>query len=321
MSDARPLRILLAGAGLFGREHLDRLVKLSDVEVVGIADPSNDARDRIANGYGFGNLFADALEMLERVPSDGAIIATPSATHVDLTLKALERGMSVLLEKPVAPSPLLADRLATAAAGRLVLPGHVLRFSKDHQRLAEIVASGTIGRPIHVNSRRYRDDSHALRYSDVDPVFMTLIHDIDLALWLAGAPLRSAQAHRVPDSFRSMTVATGITRSGVICDLRTAWTFPSGDLPVDRVEVVGERGSVELELGRTLSLFHDGRRQEIPLEIADDALANEQLHFIECIRNSACKPVLTLHDAAAGLRVAEALLQSIDIGHSVEITG
>jgi predicted dehydrogenase len=78
---------------------------------------------------------------------------------------------------------------------------------------------------------------------------------------------------------------------------------------------------VELELGRALSLFHDGTRQEIPLEAADDALANEQAHFIACIRDPTCKPALTLRDAAAGLRVAEALLQSIDTGQSVEIAG
>jgi predicted dehydrogenase len=321
MSEPRPLRLLLAGAGLFGCEHLDRLAKLNDVQIVGIADPSADARDRIKKRYGFPTLFADAQDMLERISADGVIVATPSATHVDLAMKALGRGMSVLLEKPVAPNPMLADRLAAAAAGKLVLPGHVLRFSKDHQRIAEIVRSGAIGRPIYVNSRRYRDDSHASRYSDVDPVLMTLIHDIDLALWLSGAPFRSARAHRIPDGFRSMTVATGITQSDVICDLRTAWTFTSGDLPADRVEVVGDRGSVELELGRALSLFHDGTRQEIPLEAADDALANEQAHFIACIRDPTCKPALTLRDAAAGLRVAEALLQSIDTGQSVEIAG
>jgi predicted dehydrogenase len=323
MAQARPLRILVAGAGLFGCEHLDRLTRRADVQVVGVADPRDDARDRIRATYGAPELFPDALAMLERVPADGVVIATPSATHVALTLKALERGLSVLLEKPVAPSPALADRLATAAEekGRLVLPGHVLRFSKDHRRVAEIVASGAIGRPIYVNSRRYRDDSHATRYSDVDPVLMTLVHDIDLALWFAGAPFRSARAYRKPGGFRSMTVATCVTRSGIICDLRTAWTFAAGELPADRVEVVGDQGSVELELGRGLSLFSGGTRQAIALDPTDDALANEQAHFLDCLRDPARKPALTLGDAAAGLRLAEALLQSIDTGRSVEVGG
>jgi predicted dehydrogenase len=185
--------------------------------------------------------------------------------------------------------------------------------------VAEIVASGAIGRPIYINSRRYRDDSHALRYSDVDPILMTLIHDIDLALWLGGAPFRSAQAHREPTGLRSITVATGNTETGIICDLRTAWTFASGDLPPDRVEVVGDRGSVELELGRSLSLFSEGSRRDQALDPADDALANEQTHFLDCLRDPARAPALALDDAAAGLRLAEGLLQSIALGQPVEI--
>jgi predicted dehydrogenase len=319
-----PLRLLLAGAGLFGREHLDRLVRRADVQVVGVADPSPGALENIRTRYAIADLFPDAEAMIECVPADGLIVATPSATHVDLTLKALARGMAVLLEKPVAPSPDLALRLAVAAErhGRLVLPGHVLRFSKDHQRVAEIIASGGIGKPLYVNSRRYRDEAHATRYSDVDPVLMTMIHDIDLALWFGGAQFRSARAFRRPgDGFRSMTVATCVAENGVVCDLRTAWTFTGGDLPPDRVEVVGDRGSVELELGGALSHFSGGTRQNIPLDPADDALANEQAHFIECMRAPHQKPALTLHDAGAGLLLAEALLRSIASGRSVDLTG
>jgi predicted dehydrogenase len=116
-----------------------------------------------------------------------------------------------------------------------------------------------------------------------------------------------------------MTVATCVTRSGIICDLRTAWTFASGELPADRVEIVGDQGSVELELGRGVRLFSGGTRQEIALDPADDALVNEHAHFLDCLRDPAHKPALTLGDAAAGLRLAEALLKSIDTGRSVEI--
>jgi predicted dehydrogenase len=150
---------------------------------------------------------------------------------------------------------------------------------------------------------------------------MTLIHDIDLALWFAGAPFRSARAYRTSGGFRSMTVATCVTQSGIVCDLRTAWTFASGDLPADRVEIVGGQGSVELEPGRGLSLFSGGARQEIALDAADDALANEQTHFLDCLRDPLRKPALTLGDAAAGLRLAEALLRSIDTGRSVAVEG
>jgi predicted dehydrogenase len=313
-----PLRILVAGAGLFGREHLDRLVTRDDVRVVGVADPGAAARDQVRSRYRIDAVFADPLEMLDRVPADGVIVATPSASHVPITLRAIARGVAVLLEKPVAPSADLALQLMRAAAdaGVLVLPGHVMRFARDHQRLADIVSAGGIGTPLYVNSRRYRDDTHAVRYGDVDPVLMTMIHDIDLALWITESTVRSAHAWRNPGgSPRSVTAASCVMESGAVCDLRTAWTFTDGELPPDRLEVVGDRGSIELELDRSFLHFAAGRRQQLDLAADDDALTNEQGHFMTCLRDRSLKPALTLRDAAAGLRLAEAVMQSLAINH------
>ena len=109
----------------------------------------------------------------------------------------------------------------------------------------------------------------------------------------------------------SHTAASCIMESGAVCDLRTAWTFTDGALPPDRFEVVGDRGSIELELDRSLVHFAEGRRQPLDLAAGDDALANEQGHFMACLRDRSLKPALTLRDAAAGLRLAEAVMQSL----------
>lgn len=319
-SDPPLLRFLVAGAGAFGLEHLDRLSARKDVRIAGVADPSPAALATARRRYGIAQCFSQPQQMLEHVSADALIVATPSASHVAITLQALARNLGVLLEKPVAPSAAEAARLAQSAAdaGGLVLPGHVLRFSRDHRRLVEIVGSGLIGQVCYVNSRRYRDDAHATRYRDVDPVLMTMIHDIDLALWIVQSPFRSASARRYgTDGFRSMTVANLVAESGVICDLRTAWTFPLGDLPPDRVEVVGESGSIELEAGHALTLHAEGRRTSIALAAGDDALANEQDHFIACLRDRGQRPVLNLHDAAAGLRLGSAIVDSLRCGHAV----
>lgn len=319
-----PVRIAVAGAGAFGREHLDRLSARRDVQVVGIADPNAEALALARQRYGVDHCVADAGQLLEQAGLDAVVIATPAASHADLTLQAVARNVAVLLEKPVAPSAALAARLAGAAhaAGALVLPGHVLRFSQDHARLVEIVRSGRIGRVIHVSSRRYRDDGHATRYRDVDPVLMTMIHDIDLALWIAQSPFRSVRARRsAGDSFRSMTTANAITASGVQCELQTAWTFRAGDLPADRVEVVGELGSVELHVGDSLRLYVDGRQTRTPIVEGDDALANEHDHFLACIRDRKRIPALILDDAVDGLALADAVLESLRRDRDVDIGG
>ena len=90
--------------------------------------------------------------------------------------------------------------------------------------------------------------------------YTILIHDIDLARWVAGSDFRSVLARREGPGFRTMTAVSAATATGVICDLRTAWTFPGGDLPPDRLEVVGDRGSVELTVGTGLAVYAEGRR-------------------------------------------------------------
>jgi len=315
------LRVLLAGAGAFGQEHLRRLGERPDVRVVAVADPSHMALDAVRQRHGSFRCFEDPHQMLDQTPADAVIVATPAASHAAITLQAIARRLGVLLEKPVTPGPAEADGLAKAAtkAGTLVLPGHVLRFSRDHRKLVKIAASGILGRILHFRSRRYRDDAHAARYRDIDPVLMTMIHDIDLALWIARSPFRSARAWRSTGGFRSLTAATAVTESGVICEMQTAWTFTPGEAPPDRVEVVGETGSIELDTAYGLVLHAEGQRSLIPLAQDDDALANEQEHFFACLRDRNQAPALNLSDAVAGLRLAGAICHSLREGRDVRL--
>jgi UDP-N-acetylglucosamine 3-dehydrogenase len=315
-----PVRLLLAGAGAFGREHLGRLVGRADVRLVGVADTHPDALKAARSLFGVLPCHADPLRMIDEAEADAIVIATPAASHVEICMRALGRGLCVLLEKPVATSAEAASVLlgSVKISSGFVLPGHVLRFSKDHQRLVEIVGSGLIGEVIYVNSRRYRDDSHAIRYADADPVLTTLIHDVDLAQWVTRSDFRSVLAHRsVGSGYRSLTTACATTATGVVCHLRTAWTFTDGDLPPDRWEVVGNRGSVELVVGEGLQVYCEGRRINFPLIETDDPLRNEQNHFLACVRDRSRERALDLPEAIAGLKLADAVKESLRAGREV----
>jgi predicted dehydrogenase len=314
------VRVLVVGAGAFGLEHLDRLAKRSDITLVGVADTNPAALESVRSRYDCAHRDTDPLRLIDEAEADAIIIATPANSHVEHCTSALKRNLCVLLEKPVAPSAPAADGLIAVAqrSEGFVLPGHVLRFSKDHRQLVEIVRSGTVGEIIYVNSRRYRDDSHAIRYPDTDPVLMTLIHDIDLAQWVTGSTFHSVRARRaVGSGFRTMTAISATTPSGIICDLRTAWTFAEGDLPPDRLEAVGDRGSVELIIGRALHVYAEGRRADYPLAEADDPLTNEQDHFLACLRDRSLTPALNLSQALAGLKFADAAIESLRVNREI----
>ena len=319
-TSSSPIRVLVAGVGAFGKEHLSRLAMRSEVKVAGVADTNASALESIGSGLGVVERLADPLRLIDEVEADAIIVATPAVSHIEICLRALSRNLAVLLEKPVAPSARSAVPLLAAGRGSagFVLPGHVLRFSQDHVRMVEIVRSGRIGRVIYVNSRRYRDDSHAVRYPDTDPVLMTLIHDIDLAQWVTGSDFRSVLARRSEGvGYRSMTAVSATTTTGIICDLRTAWTFADGDLPPDRVEVVGDRGSVELVVGVALDVYAEGRDTSYPAAEGDDPLRNEQDHFLACVRDRSQTPTLDLSQAVAGLKLADAAIESLRLSREI----
>jgi predicted dehydrogenase len=316
-TSSRPLRLLLAGLGAFGKEHLSRLTERSDVKVVGVADANPAALEPIRATLGAAECLTDPLQLIDAVEADAIIVATPAVSHVEISVRALAKNLPVLLEKPVAPSARSAGPLLEAArsSAGFIMPGHVLRFSLDHVRMVETVRSGRIGEVIYVNSRRYRDDNHAVRYPDTDPVLMTLIHDIDIAQWVTGSDFHSIVARRSEGvGCRSMTAVSATTAAGVICDLRTAWTFTNGEAPPDRVEVVGDRGSVELTVGAGLDVYADGRRTSYPAAGTDDPLRNEQDHFLACVRDRSAAPALTLSQALVGLKLADAAIESLQRG-------
>jgi predicted dehydrogenase len=98
--------------------------------------------------------------------------------------------------------------------------------------------------------------------------------------------------------------------------LSTAWTFP-GTAPPDRIEAIGERGSVELEVGAHIRQYGAVTRQIDLGDVPDDALYAELSYFVECVRSAKPPDVVTLRDAIDGLAAAEAAMASLHTGTMV----
>lgn len=306
------MRILVAGGGAFGKEHLKTLAAIGGVTVA-LAEPRRDELEALRQAFGLADGDPDAFALLERFRPDGIIVATPAKAHAPLATVALERAIPVLVEKPVASDAATVSLLVDAASASrtFLLPGHILRFSASHRHLHDILTSGEIGTLSQFNSRRYRDASHARRYTDVDPVLMTMIHDIDLALWFSGAPAVSAAAVRRPaETARSVTTAWLHASNGVVWQLSTAWLHPGPVCPSDRVEIIGTKGSAELVVGSHIDIYGAEYRRII-LDDADDPLRAELDCFLESIRSGkSCAPVGP-QDAYHGLVAAEMIMEAL----------
>lgn len=301
------MKILLAGGGAFGEEHLKRLVS-RDLSIA-LAEPRDARRNLLASRYHLAASGPDAEPLLEQFAPDGVIVASPAQAHAPLATLALARNIPVLVEKPVAPDSITMRALldAQAQSRAFLLPGHVLRFSAAHSRAREILVSGEIGDMLHFTSRRYRDSGHVATYPDVDPVFMTMIHDIDLALWCDGGVAISAMAWRPAGA--CFTAARLLSDGGALWDLRTGWLHPAG-LPEDRVEIIGTKGSIELVTGSHLAIHAtESRREETGTE--PDPLRAELICFLSGIRNGRLAAPVTAEDALNGLHAAELIMAAL----------
>lgn len=187
------LRVGVLGAGHFGRFHALKLAKFG--RLAGIFDASADRAALVAAECGAPALSRDALI----AASDAVVVAAPTAYHHELGLAALRAGRHLFVEKPIAATLAQADELiAEAAARKLTLQvGHIERYSA-----AIIALRRAMGdfRPRSLDATRVAP--FRPRSLDISVVLDLMIHDIDLVLSLAGAPLTGVRAVGAPVASR-----------------------------------------------------------------------------------------------------------------------
>ncbi|MBV6760246.1 Gfo/Idh/MocA family protein [Rhodococcus opacus] len=185
------IRVALAGLGIIGRQHLRLVGESAEFELVGIADPSPDAATLAPGDV---PVFEDFRTMIAQTSPSAVIVATPNHTHGDIALHCLERGMPVLIEKPIAATLPEAAAIVEAVEGTGVpaLIGHHRRHSPDMVAAREMVLGGELGDLVSVTGlwmTRKPDDyfSTAWRVGPGGgPVMINLIHEIDCLRFLVG---------------------------------------------------------------------------------------------------------------------------------------
>jgi predicted dehydrogenase len=197
------LRCAVIGVGYMGRFHAEKLAASANAELVAVVDADVARAKEIAVVLGCVHE-TDYRALLSRV--DAVCVAVPTEKHHDVVLSCLEAGVHVLVEKPLSRTLEEADALlALARAKGLVLQvGHLQRFNPAFQALA---AEG--GRPLFIDIERLAP--FKARGTDVDVVLDLMIHDLDLVLALAKAPVEQVSA----SGFRVLTDAIDIANARI----------------------------------------------------------------------------------------------------------
>jgi predicted dehydrogenase len=188
-----PLKIGVVGTGAMGRNHVRVLSTLPQVELVGIYDPRREAAEAVAQE--FGQLaFSDLDDLAGSI--DATVVAVPTVAHAEIGCRLLERGVHVLMEKPLAGSLAEADRLLEAAdrGGRVLAVGHVEYFNPAVQALLGRVAEAAPPRFMEVQ----RLGVFSPRSLDVDVVLDLMIHDLQILHALDPSPVAEVRATGIP---------------------------------------------------------------------------------------------------------------------------
>lgn len=167
-----------------GRNHVRVLASTPGAELVGIHDPRPEAAEAAARELG-APVFPRLEDLLPRI--DAVVLAAPTAVHADLGCELLDRGLHLLVEKPMASDLAGADRLLRAAAGRVLAVGHVEFFNPAVQAL---LAAATAPRFLEVQ----RLGVFSPRSLDVDVILDLMIHDLQILHALDPSPVAEIRA-------------------------------------------------------------------------------------------------------------------------------
>ncbi len=196
---SKAIRTAVVGVGHFGKYHAEKYARLNGSAFVAVADTDIERAKEVAEMHGV-EAVSDYRELFDRV--DAVSVAVPTHAHFDVVREFLNRGIHVLVEKPITDSVDSANELIETAARNDVLlqVGHIERFSGVYTSLAEHV-----DRPLYIECHRIAP--FLSRGTDVNVILDVMIHDIDLILALVDAPVTSVSAIGAPVLTESEDIA------------------------------------------------------------------------------------------------------------------
>lgn len=333
------MRIGVAGVGLIGRQHLDAIGRAQGVTVSAIFDPA--LVDEVEWPV------AESLAHLA-AQSDGVILAVPNHLHAATALALIDADCPVLIEKPLTPTAAEGRAICEAAeaSGVPVLVGHHRRYNPLVAKARQIIQSGALGtlttvqgtcwlpKPASYYEQSWRQGAGA------GPLFINLIHDIDLLMYLCG-PITQVQAMennavRGTDA-EEVAVATLRFASGALGTVNLSdvavgpwsWELTAGENPAypqtdqSSYQIGGTKGALSLP---NLSVWTQDNgpdwwapmhQTRVPLP-SSDPLKDQVEHFADVIRGKAT-PLVSGLDGLRAVQVIEAIKQAAETGQLVSI--
>ena len=310
MADS-PLRLGVVGVGHLGKHHARIAAGVAGARLTAVADTQRDRAVAAAAAAG-AKVFEDYRDLFGQV--DAVTVAAPTEKHHEIALAFLERGVSVLVEKPITRSLTEADALIAAAkqSGVTLATGHTERYNPAVAAVMPLVSTP---RFIEVHRLGVFPD----RSLDIDVVFDLMIHDLDIILALVKSEVSAIEAVGVPVLTDKFDIANARLRfaSGCIANVTASrisrervrkirFFQPDAYISIDYAEQ-----SVE---GYRLKR-REGQRPEIQggqLPVTrEEPLKREIEDFVGAVRDKRA-PLVSGEDGRRALALAQAIADKME---------
>jgi predicted dehydrogenase len=328
------MKVAFAGAGYIINIHAQAAVLQPDVELTAVVEKFPDKADALAKKFNIKHQYATIEQMLTNENMDALVIGTPNYLHAPQTIAALEAGVHVLVEKPMAMNAAEAYHMLETSqkAGAILMVAHCWRFDPEVLWLRAQVKSGRLGRIIRTKGYGVHTDwgpsgwFTEMKYAGGGAMADMGIHALDTARFLLGDPQPVSVYARIGTYYTSYNVDdTGILivnwEGGAVSYIESGWWQPHADGPEAATQVYGTKGfgqcfptyiqeqSIKDDPGYSFP-----REEHCPQSLYNDQMA----YFINCIRMQR-SPSPGAHEGWVNMKVIDAANESARSGKVVMV--
>ena len=347
------VKLAMIGAGNIANAHLDAYKQVADVEIYAACDINPARLAKTCDKYGIQRRYTDVDTMLSELPElDAADVCVWNCNHAECSIKALNAGLHVLCEKPMAYTAKEAEEMKAAAErnGKLLMIGFVLRFSDEAKIAMDFIQKDYLGEIYYSKAQYVRRHGNPGGWfvdqarSGGGPILALGVHVIDLTRYLMGNPkpvsVYAVASDRlgdrkyiktgpgwVPEDAREDDVctvedfATALIRydNGACTFLETSYDLNGED--IGKKQLFGTKGGMDLSNGVKLYTTVNDFMADIDVKTANlkggqDMFVAEMSHFIDCVKNGTeCRA--KAEDGIAVMKILDAIYESARTGHEV----
>lgn len=324
------LKVALIGIGEMGGGHYNAYKNITGAKLVAVCDIRKEVAEEktyedIKSGSDI-KIYTDYKKMIESETLDMIDMVTPSYLHAEIAEYCLDKGLNVLVEKPMALSKADCNEMINHAikSGKKLMVAHVVRFMKPYMFLADTIKEGKYGKLISLDMSRV-SSIPTCRYNDwmrdeklSGGVCIDLaVHDIDFIQNLLGKPDKISSIYR-PITNNSSFIKYNMIIDGVSVTGKGTWF--NADIPFSaEFLAVFENGYLEYKSGKLILNKSEVELEESKVNFGglnisgDNAYANEIQYFINCVLDNKAPDFVSPESSEYSIELAKTILKKAEI--------